>query len=132
MNSHTYVVRRLGLGSLVRWGFAAGALVACCPALALSALLFIVTASLHRVVEGWRDVGISLLGQRLSLDLVELLHLQKFLDLLRAADALGVFGILLAGLTLSLVLGFVVAFALALLGVFYNATGRLELEVQEK
>lgn len=132
MNSRTYVVTRLGLGSLVRWGFAAGALVACFPALACSVLFFVLTASVHRTLEGWRDVGVTLLGQRLSLDLINLLHLDRFLDLLRAADALGVFGILLAGLLLSFASGLIAALALALLGVFYNATGRLELELRDK
>ncbi len=130
--SHTYVVRRLGIGSLIRWGLVAGAVVACLPALACSALFFSVVSALRSIIEGWRDVGVTLLGQRLALNMVDLLQLQQFLDALRALDAIGVFGILLLSLVLALALGIVVAIALALLGLFYNLTGRMELELVEK
>ncbi len=132
MASHTFVITRLGIASLARWGFAAGALVACLPALACSALFFSITAATHRVIESWRDVGFSLLGQWLSLDLIQLLHLQTFANALNSLTALGVFGILLLWLVLAAALGLVVALAFILLGLFYNFTGRLELELAEK
>ncbi len=132
MVSHSYVIKRLGLASLARWGFAAGALVACLPAFACSALFFTVAAGLRRVVEGWRDVGIEFFGQRLSLDLVRLLQLQSFADTLRSLAGLGVFGILALWLALAAALGLIVALTLLLLGLFYNLTGRLELELAEK
>ncbi len=132
MSTHTYVVRRLGIGSLARWGFAAGALVACLPALLCSGLLFTVVDIVRRVVEGWRDVGVSVLGQRIALNMVDLLHLQQFLDTLRTIDALGILGILLLGLILAAALGLIVAISFVLLGLFYNLTGRMELELVEK
>lgn len=83
-------------------------------------------------MESWRDVGISFLGQRLSLDLVQLLQLQAFLELLRALTGLGVLGILLLALVLAAALGLIVALTLMLLGLFYNLTGRLQLELVEQ
>ncbi len=132
MNSRTYIIKRLGLGSLARWGFAAGALVACLPAFACSAIFFTVVAAVRRIVESWRDVGISFFGQRLSLNLIDLLQLQSFADTLRTFSGLGVFGILLLWFALAAALGLIVAVVLILLGLFYNFTGRLELELAEK
>ncbi len=90
-----------------------------------------VVAAVRRVVEGWRDVGVSFLGQRLSLNMLDLLHLQSFAEVLRNLAGLGVFGILLLALALAALLGLIVALALVLLGLFYNLTGRLELDLQE-
>ncbi len=132
MAAHSYVIKRLGIASLARWGFAAGALVACLPAFACSAIFFTVVAAVRRVVEGWRDVGIDFLGQRLSLNLVQLLQLQSLADTLRSLAGWGVFGILILWLALAAALGLVVALAVILLGLFYNLTGRLELELAEK
>ncbi len=132
MATHSYVIKRLGIASLARWGFAAGALVACLPAFACSAIFFTAAAALRAIVEGWRDVGISFLGQRLSLNLVQLLQLQSFADTLRTLAGLGVFGILVLWLALAAALGLIVALVLILLGLFYNLTGRLELELAEK
>ncbi len=132
MSSHTYVVKQIGIGSMARWGFAAGALVACVPAFMCSALFFAASESIRRIVEGWRDVGVTLLGQRLALNMVDLLHLEQFLNILRAIDALGVLGILLAGLILVALLGLFVALAFVLLGLLYNLTGRMELTMVEK
>jgi hypothetical protein len=132
VNSRTFVIRRLGITSLARWGFVAGALVACLPAFACSALFFSVVAAVRRALEGWRDVGLTFLGQRLSLDLIQLLHLQTFADALNSLAALGVFGILLLWLMFAAALGLVVALSFMLLGLFYNLTGKLELELAEK
>ncbi len=132
MSRHTYVVERLGIGSLARWGFAAGALVACFPAFACSGLFFVAVAAAHRTIESWRDVGVTLLGQRLALNMVDLLRLQYLLDWLRALDALGVLGILLLGMVFAAGLGALVALSFALLGLFYNFSGRMELTLIEK
>ncbi len=132
MATHSYVIKRLGIASLARWGFAAGALVACLPAFACSAVFFTVVTAVYRIVEGWRDVGFNLLGQRLSLNLVQALNLQSFAEMLRNVTGLGVFGILLLWFALAAALGLIVALAFILLGLFYNLTGRLELELAEK
>ena len=113
MSTHTYVVKGLGIGSLARWGFAVGALVACLPAFMCSLIAFAVSRSVHRIVEGWQDVGVTFIGQRLSLNMVDLLHLGQFLNVLRALDALGVFGILLLGMLLVALLGLLFALSFA-------------------
>ncbi len=132
MPSRSYVIKRLGIGSLARWGFVAGALIACLPASVCSVIFFSIAAALRRLVETWRDVGVTVLGQRYSLDFVQLLQLRSFVDALRGIDALGILGILLLALVLAVAMGIVVGLSLVLLGVFYNFTGRLELELAEK
>ena len=131
MNSRSFVIRRFGIASLARWGFVAGALVACLPALLCSAIFFTITESVRRVVQSWREVGVDFLGQRVRFDFVELLHLQNFSDALNQVDALGLFGILLVALCLALALGLFVGLVLILLGLFYNATGRIRIELTE-
>jgi hypothetical protein len=130
--TRSYVIKRIGISALARWGFVAGALVACFPAFACSAILFSITAAVRRIVEGWRDVGLTVLGQRLSLDFIQLLNLNNFDQALSSINALGVLGILLLALVLAFAMGVVVALSFVLLGVFYNFTGRLELELAEK
>jgi hypothetical protein len=130
--TRSYVIKRIGISALARWGFAAGALVACFPAFGCSAIFFFITAAVHRIAEGWRDVGLTVLGQRLSLDFIQLLHLNSFAEALSSINGLGVLGILLLALVLALAMGVVVALSFVLLGVFYNLTGHLELELAEK
>lgn len=132
MSTRSYVVKRIGLGSLARWGFLAGALVACLPGFACSTVFFWLTSSVYRVIEGWRDVGLTFVGQRLSLDLVQLLQLGALDDALKAVQTLGVFGILTLALLIAVMLGITVALSLVLLGVFYNLTGRLKVELAEE
>lgn len=132
MPSRSYVIKRLGIGSFARWGFVTGSLVACLPAFACSAIFFSIVAALHRLVEAWREVGVTILGQRFTLDFVQLLQLRSFADALRSIEALGVLGILLLALVLATALGLVVALSFGLLGVFYNLAGRLEIELAEK
>ncbi len=132
MSTHTYVVKRIGIGSLAWWGFVAGALVACVPMLLCSFSFFTLIGTARRIVEGWRDVGISILGQRIGLNMVDLLHLDQLLNTLRAADAVGILGILFLGLVLIALAGLLVAASLALLGLLYNLAGRMELTMVEK
>jgi hypothetical protein len=61
-----------------------------------------------------------------------LLHLNSFAEALSSINGLGVLGILLLALVLALAMGVVVALSFVLLGVFYNLTGHLELELAEK
>ena len=87
---------------------------------------------IYRTLASWHDVGISFFGQRLSLDLVNELQLQPLVDSLQALTGLGLFGILLLGLGLAAAIGLIVAFSFILLGLFYNLTGRLELQMTEE
>lgn len=132
MQSRSFVIRRLGIASLARWGLVAGALVACLPSLVCSAIFFGLTAALRRVLDAWRAVGFNVLTQRVSLNLIELLQLQGLYDAVGNLTALGVFGILLLAVLFVVVLGAFAALTFALLGLFYNTTGRVEIELVER
>jgi uncharacterized protein (DUF58 family) len=51
---------------------------------------------------------------------------------IRQVDALGVFGLLLVALLLAVAFGAMFALAFGLLGIFYNLTGRVQVEVDEQ
>jgi hypothetical protein len=131
MQTRALIVKRIALGSLAQWGFVAGVVIACLPAFVCSWIFFTLVQTLRGLIAGWRDVGIDILGQRLSVNLVEVLKLQDALASLTNVASFGVFGIVLVGLALAALLGLFGALVLTLLGIFYNATGRVRLEVEE-
>lgn len=132
MPTHSYVIRRFGLASLARWGFTAGVLVACLPAFTCSALFFSITSEVYRIVGGWHDIGLTILGQRLSLDFIQLLQLDQFADGLKTIQAFGVVGILLLAVVIAAAMGIIVALSFALLGALYNFSGRLKIELVDE
>ncbi len=131
MQTRALIIKRIALGSLAQWGFVAGIVIACLPAFVCSWIFFTLVQTLRGLIAGWRDVGIDFLGQRLSVNLVEVLKLQDALASLTNLASLGVFGIALVGLALAALLGVFGALVMTLLGLFYNATGRVRLEVEE-
>lgn len=131
MQTRQVIIRRFAIGPLAQWGFVAGLLIACLPAFVCSWALFAVVNAARNLIVGWSDVGVDLLGQRLSVNLVEVLSLQDLLGKLNGVAGLGVFGILLVALLLAGMLGVFGAIVLTLLGMFYNTTGRVRLELQE-
>jgi hypothetical protein len=132
MSSRTLIIKRFALGPLAQWGFVAGIVIACLPAFVCSWVFFALVGSLQSLISGWQDVGFEILGQRLSLDLVELLQLEDALRALTGLTGLGIFGILLLALAAAALLGAFGALVLTCIGLFYNATGRLKLEVEEE
>lgn len=131
MKTRSLIIKRFALGPLAQWGFVAGLLVACLPAFVCSWIFFSAVQFLRNLVSGWRDVGVDVLGQRLSVNLVDTLNLQQLLKSLTDLTVLGVFGILLSAVVIAIVLGLFGAFVLTLVGIFYNATGRVQFEVEE-
>lgn len=129
--SRALIIKRFALGPLAQWGFVAGALIACLPAFLCSWIFFTLVQSLRGLLASWRDVGFEVLGQRLSFNLVETLNLQAPLQTLTNLAGFGVFGIFLFALFVAAMLGVFGALVMSLLGMFYNATGRLRLEVEE-
>ena len=129
--SRALIVTRFALGPLAQWGFVAGALVACLPAFVCSWLFFTVTQALRGLIASWRDAGFEVLGQRIRFNLVEMLNLQDALKTLTDITGYGVFGIFLLALLVAALLGLFGALVTTLLGMFYNATGRLRVEVEE-
>lgn len=131
MQTRALIIKRFALGPLAQWGFVAGALIACLPAFLCSWIFFTLIQALRGLLASWRDVGFEVLGQRLSFNLVETLNLQGALQTLTNLAGYGVFGIFLLALLVAALLGVFGALVMSLLGMFYNATGRLRLEVEE-
>jgi len=130
MQKRTVVIRRFALGPLAQWGFIAGAIVACLPAFVCSWGLFTLAQGVRSLLYSWRDVGFEILGQRLSVNLLEMLKLENFSQTLTGLTGLGLFGIVILALIFALALGVFGALILLLLGAFYNTTGRLQVEVE--
>lgn len=130
MQQRTIVIRRFALGPLAQWGFIAGALIACFPALVCSWVFFSLVQGLRGLLYSWRDVGFEILGQRLSFNLLEMMQLQDFSQTLTGIAGFGVLGIVLLALLFALALGVFGALILLLLGAFYNSTGRLQVQVE--
>jgi hypothetical protein len=131
MQTRALIIKRFALGPLAQWGFVAGVLIACLPAFLCSWIFFTLIQSLRGMIAGWRDVGFEILGQRLSFNIVEMLNLQEALQTLTSIAGFGVFGILLLALVVAALLGLFGAMVMTLIGLFYNATGRVRLEVEE-
>ncbi|OQY81519.1 MAG: hypothetical protein B6D41_19540 [Chloroflexi bacterium UTCFX4] len=130
MQKRTVVIRRFTLAPLAQWGFIAGALAACFPALVCSWLFFTLARNLRALLMSWRDVGFEILGQRLSFNLLEMLKLESITQTLTGVAGLGLLGIVLLALVFALGLGVFSALVMLLLGAFYNTTGRLQVEVE--
>ncbi len=119
-------IRRIELSSLARWGCVSGVLTALVPGLCLGGIAFSLLRAARSTVESWRNTKIDLIfGQSISVDFVELLHLQSLLDYLRTLDALGFFGVLLFTLIFGLLAGLFVGLNLVILGLIYNAVSRV-------
>ncbi len=131
MQTRALIIKRFALAPLAQWGFIAGALIACLPAFICSWIFFTLIQSLRGLIASWRDVGFDVLGQRIGFNLVETLNLQQVLETLTNLSAFGVFGILLVALFVAALLGAFGALVATLIGLFYNATGRIQLEVEE-
>ncbi len=131
MQSRSFIIKRFELGPLAQWGFIAGVLVACLPAFACSWFFFSLVNSAREVIGGWTDVGFEFLGQRISFDLVETLSLQELYLTLGSLAGLGVFGVLFLALAVAALLGLFGAAVLTVLGLFYNTTGRVRVQVEE-
>lgn len=131
MNRRELIIKRFALGPLAQWGFVAGVIVACLPAFLCSWVLFNLVSVFKGVIAGWRDVGVEVLGQRISFNLVELLNLQDLLQTSTTIAGFGIFGIFLLALGLAALLGLFGAAVLTVIGLFYNTTGRLQIEVED-
>lgn len=131
MISRTVTIKRFHLGSLALWGFIAAAAVACLPAFLCSWLFFTSLAAMQGVMAGWGEVGFSVLGQKIGFNLIQLLNLQGFYRTLTNVTALGGMGILFLAIAGVLLLGGFGALVILVLGAFYNATGRLQVDVEQ-
>jgi len=134
-HSGRYRIRRIGLGSLGKFGCLLGALVSFVPSLILGYGGVLLASGLRGLLEGWEQAQIHVLGQAIPIDIIGLLNLESLLKTARTVDSLSstlfipvvVLGTLLGGLLFLL--------AGDLLGWIYNVlarmTGGLEVELTE-
>lgn len=130
-------IRRIELSSLARWGCVSGMLTALIPGLCAGWASFTLLRILRSTVESWRTVKIDIpLIGGLPVNVVDLLGLASFLDWLRSADALGMFGVLLFTGAFALIAGLFVMLNLMILGLIFNAVsgiaGGIGVEVSDK
>ncbi len=81
-----YAVRRISLGSSLKFGFVLGVLLSLLPSLWCGLAGSWLVSTAHQVMAGWRDVRLEILGQPVRLDLIDLLRLGDVLENLRFLD----------------------------------------------
>ena len=127
-----YRLRSLGLASLLRFGLVLGAVASAAPACLCAAGVSSLVTATRKLLESAAQARLSVLGQTLSLNLVEITRLQPLLDLLRSLEAVGFGLIVLLAAGLILALASAVALTALLVGLTYNLmasiTGGLEYE----
>ena len=132
-----YVVRRLSLSSIARYGCLLGGVAALIPSLLCGLAGLWGAAVMRRWLESWQEVRLNLLGRDLiTLDFISLLHLNGLLRALQSVDARFAVVALALILALALVIGLIVAVTVSLVGWTYNlvaaATGGVEVQLVER
>ena len=127
-------IRRVGLVSLGKFGCLLGVVAACVPSLLCGLVGVGLADLLRRLLEGWEEVTITLLGRALpSIDLVEMLGLQQVMEILRVLGTASAPVLVLAVLAMALISGAVLAVIIMLVGLVYNllaaGTGGLVVEM---
>lgn len=127
-------IRRVSLASLAKFGCLLGMVAAFLPSLLCGLIGLSLANLLRRWLEGWQEMTISLLGQEIArLDLVDLLALDRLLELLQILTSASGAVLALAVLTLAVVSSVLLAVIIALVGLVYNllagATGGLIVEM---
>lgn len=130
-------IRRIELASLARWGCVSGVFTALVPGLCAGWAFFTLLRMVRSTVESWRTVKIDIpLIGGLPVNIVDLLGLASFLDWLRNADALGMFGVLLFTGAFALIAGLFVMLNLMILGFIFNTVsgiaGGIGVEVSDQ
>jgi hypothetical protein len=127
-------IRRVSLASLGKAGCLLGTVTAFLPSLLCGLSALGLGALARNWLENWRELTISLVGQEIvRFDLVQLLGLEKVLELLQALTLASGPVLFLAVLALALISGIVLALIVLLAGFAYNllalATGGLVVEM---
>ncbi|HJX39303.1 MAG TPA: DUF3566 domain-containing protein [Anaerolineae bacterium] len=133
--SARYRVSRVGLGSLSKFGCVLGALVSLVPSLLIGSGGLLALKGTRRLLEGWQEVELRLLGQPIPIDVVSLLNLEGVLRQVQVLDTMS-WLLLIAFMAATCLLGgllFLVVGDLA--GWIYNLiariSGGLEVELTE-
>jgi hypothetical protein len=130
-----YSIRRVGVGSLSRFGCLLGVLVSFVPSLIMGCGGLLIVGGLRRLLEGWQQAQVQVLGQPIPIDVIALLHLDSLLRGARWADSLswGLFFLFVAlgsglGGLLFLLVGDLAGWVYNLVAAF---SGGLEVELTE-
>jgi hypothetical protein len=130
-----YVIQRLGIASAAKFGLALGLLGSLLPGCLLALLTRQAVVVARQALEAAAQGRISVLGQNLPLNLVELARLGPALESLRSLDALG--WVLPAVLAVAWIVigGLAIAATVLLLAIGFNAvaamSGGLEVQMSE-
>lgn len=131
-----YVIQRVALGSAAKFGLALGLLGSLLPGCLLAFLARQLVTVFHQVLESATQGRFSVLGQNVTLNLVDLAHLGPALETLRGLDALGWLLPAAVALGWTVIVGIVVAATVLLLAVGFNVlaavSGGLEVQVAER
>lgn len=130
--SSRYRIKRIGLGSLSKFGCLLGALVSFVPSLILGCGGVLMVSRLRSLLEGWESAQIHVLGQAIPIDVIALLNLESLLRTARAADSLSWALFVLLVIAGSVVGGLLFLLVGNLAGWIYNLVARLSggLEVE--
>ncbi|MEJ2211752.1 MAG: hypothetical protein P8129_22325 [Anaerolineae bacterium] len=128
-------IRRVGLMSLGRMGCLLGVVAAFLPSLLCGLSGLGLSALVYRWLSGWQEVPISVLGREITtLDFVEMLGLERLVDVLQVVTGASWAVLILVVLGLALVSGLLLALITIVVGVAYNglaaATGGVVVEMQ--
>ena len=127
-------IRRVDLASLGKFGCLLGMLAAFLPSLLCGLLGLGLVQMVHRWLESWQEMTISVLGAEIArFDLVHILGLDKLLESSQVLATASVPVLVLAVMGMALVSGTLLAGTIALVGLGYNllaaATGGLVVEM---
>jgi len=129
-----YAVRRVSLGSTLKFGLVLGTLLSLLPGCWCGLVSLWLIGGLRSFLEGWQQGGIVILGQRIPIDFIDLMRLGGVLNALRTLDDLGLLLALAIALAIILAAVLIIAGVLLLGGVGYNllaaTTGGLVVELE--
>jgi len=128
-------IRRVGLGSLGRMGCLLGVVAAFLPSLLCGLSSLGLAALVYRWLSSWQEVPISLLGREITtFDFVELLGLERLVQVLQVVTSASGAIVVLLVLALALFSGLLLALTTIIVGIAYNglavATGGVVVEMQ--
>lgn len=123
--AHRAAIMHIEYGSTLAFSFVIGTLLSLVPSLVSVMTAKWLVAATRTTMERWVDREVlSIMGQPISVNLIEVLGLTDQLARLQAWDALGGLATILAVLLLSLLGGLLLAFLVGLVTAAYNITAR--------
>lgn len=130
-----YRLQGISTPSIARFGCLLGWIATIIPSLTCGLFLWGILAAIRNWLAGLENIDLDLLGFEYSIDLIELLQLEEFLNLLETLAGRALPLLLALVIVIAILGGMLVALTLIVLGWGYNLlawlTGGLELELRE-